>query len=185
MTNSSLKRAVGIAMLASASVGANAAEKDLGNVAIDVPTSFNASVLTAGAFNDVFSFTLPEANVSSGYTVQNFPLTISDNGGSFNSMLTSLSLVSNADGILFNSDDTVLATVANTANDASFSLAYGESLQGPAYLSVAGIANGDLGGLYNGAIAAAVPEPETYAMLLAGLGLMGAVVRRRSLRETC
>lgn len=28
-------------------------------------------------------------------------------------------------------------------------------------------------------IAAAVPEPETYAMLLAGLGLMGAVVRRR------
>lgn len=25
-----------------------------------------------------------------------------------------------------------------------------------------------------------VPEPETYAMLLAGLGLMGAVIRRRS-----
>ena len=31
-----------------------------------------------------------------------------------------------------------------------------------------------------GQMAAAVPEPETYAMLLAGLGLMGAVVRRRS-----
>ena len=28
-------------------------------------------------------------------------------------------------------------------------------------------------------IAGAVPEPETYAMLLAGLGLMGAIVRRR------
>lgn len=30
-----------------------------------------------------------------------------------------------------------------------------------------------------GAIAAAVPEPETYAMLLAGLGLVGAIARRR------
>ena len=29
-------------------------------------------------------------------------------------------------------------------------------------------------------ITSPVPEPETYAMLLAGLGLMGAVARRRS-----
>ena len=35
----------------------------------------------------------------------------------------------------------------------------------------------------NSSIAAAVPEPETYAMLLAGLGLMGAVVRRRRARS--
>ncbi len=27
-----------------------------------------------------------------------------------------------------------------------------------------------------------VPEPETYAMLLAGLGVMGAVARRRKAR---
>ena len=40
------------------------------------------------------------------------------------------------------------------------------------------------GAIYAGAMAAAVPEPETYAMLLAGLGLMGAVVRRRSNRKT-
>ena len=31
---------------------------------------------------------------------------------------------------------------------------------------------------------AAVPEPETYAMLLAGLGLIGAVSRRRAARRT-
>lgn len=30
-----------------------------------------------------------------------------------------------------------------------------------------------------GAIATVVPEPETYAMLLAGLGLMGFIARRR------
>lgn len=31
----------------------------------------------------------------------------------------------------------------------------------------------------NVSVAAAVPEPETYAMLMAGLGILGAVVRRR------
>jgi hypothetical protein len=33
--------------------------------------------------------------------------------------------------------------------------------------------------LHSGDVLAPVPEPETYAMLLAGLGLIGAVVRRR------
>ncbi|MDC8770498.1 PEP-CTERM sorting domain-containing protein [Paucibacter sp. hw8] len=35
----------------------------------------------------------------------------------------------------------------------------------------------------SGDVAAAVPEPETYAMLLAGLGLMGLVARRRSKQQ--
>ena len=29
---------------------------------------------------------------------------------------------------------------------------------------------------------AAVPEPETYALLLAGLGLVGSVIRRRNIK---
>ncbi|SCY76549.1 PEP-CTERM protein-sorting domain-containing protein [Nitrosospira sp. Nl5] len=183
MINFSLKRAVAIAMLAGASAGVHAhtGEHTLGNVAVDVPTSFNNALSAPGAFNDIFSFTLP-ATASSGYTVQNFPLTIPD-GGSFNTMLTSLSLVSNPDGVLFNQDDTVLRTVANSDGSESINLAWGQPLQGDAYLSIAGIANGTEGGLYHGAIAA-IPEPETYAMLLAGLGLMGAVVRRRSSRKT-
>jgi hypothetical protein len=32
-------------------------------------------------------------------------------------------------------------------------------------------------------LAAAVPEPETYAMLLAGFGLIGTMVRRRRSRS--
>ena len=34
-----------------------------------------------------------------------------------------------------------------------------------------------------GALAAPIPEPETYAMLLAGLGLLGFAARRRKLKE--
>ncbi|MDR3323361.1 MAG: PEPxxWA-CTERM sorting domain-containing protein, partial [Zoogloeaceae bacterium] len=33
--------------------------------------------------------------------------------------------------------------------------------------------------VYNSNPAPAVPEPETYAMLLAGLGLVGLIARRR------
>ena len=49
-------------------------------------------------------------------------------------------------------------------------------------LNVSG--NAGAGASYGGSIVAApvsaVPEPETFAMLLAGLGLMGAIARRRN-----
>ena len=35
----------------------------------------------------------------------------------------------------------------------------------------------------SGTVVAAVPEPETYAMLLAGLGLVGTIVRRRKAKQ--
>ncbi len=36
---------------------------------------------------------------------------------------------------------------------------------------------------FSATIAAAVPEPETYAMLMAGLGVLGTVVRRRRMKQ--
>lgn len=47
-------------------------------------------------------------------------------------------------------------------------------------LTVSGVADGMSGGGYNGSMTLAVPEPESYAMFLAGIGLLGMIVRRRT-----
>lgn len=54
-------------------------------------------------------------------------------------------------------------------------------IAGSSILSFAAAGNSDSvgGSLDNASLTAAVPEPETYAMLMAGLGIMGAVARKR------
>jgi PEP-CTERM motif len=55
----------------------------------------------------------------------------------------------------------------------------GSGTQSP---NINGMINGNGHGNGNGhpPVTSAVPEPETYAMMLVGLGLMGAIVRRRN-----
>lgn len=178
------KKTAIVLMLAGAG-SVHATVTDLGIVVPAVPTSFAGSVLSPGPFNDIFSFVLP-ANGGSGYSILNFPLSITG-VGDFNTVISSISLYSNADGILFNGDDTHLASfLVPGGNTTNFTLGpnIGGSLYlsigGSLYLSIAGIANGSLDGLYNGSISVSpVPEPESYAMLLAGLGVIGTMVRRR------
>jgi hypothetical protein len=177
MIRSFFKHTAVVMMLTGAS-GTYATTTDLGNVNVGIPTSFSGSVLPAGAFNDIFSFVLPSNN-GSGYDIQNFPISITGTGN-FNTLLSSVSLFSNADGILFNSDDTFLQSFA-VPGGSTASFTWEPSIGGNMYLSVAGVANGSLGGAYNGTISvSAVPEPETYAMLMAGLAIIGAIVRRKT-----
>lgn len=176
-TTSLLKKIIALAVLAGATLSVNAASSKtthLGAASVGSPLSFNSGVVPVGEFSDYFTFTLP-ANHGSGYSVINFAVT-----DLFNTLLATVSLYSNVDGTLFNADDTLLSsTGVNSGNQ--LALTFGPSAASSYYLNVTGMANGTQGGLYNGAISVtAVPEPENHALLLAGLGLMGAIARRRS-----
>jgi hypothetical protein len=181
MNRFSLKQIAAVAVLAGASVGANATTTDLGTISNNTPTTFSGVIQGSGiGINDIFTFNFEQPNMGSGYDVVNVPLTFSH--GNFNTALATMTLMSNDNGIVGDFDDhvlksTVLPSPGNSPDN--LSLQWDQPITGHAYINITGITNGTQGGIYAGAIAAAVPEPETYAMLLAGLGLMGAVVRRR------
>lgn len=81
---------------------------------------------------------------------------------------------SNPFGVNFN-----IASAAAIGNE--IRLTSGIVNAGEYIVSVFGSTNGQWGGYYNGTISVtAVPEPETYAMLLAGLGVVGFAARRRN-----
>jgi hypothetical protein len=69
---------------------------------------------------------------------------------------------------------------ANGANELVFAYTSPTSFNGTARNGWQGI--GDEGWYVGAVNVAAVPEPETYAMMLAGLGLLGGMVRRRQRR---
>jgi hypothetical protein len=181
MTRFALKHVVCAFAMAGVCTAAQAAVTStttaLGAVPFGAPTAFSGTVPAAGLFGDLFTFTLP-ANGGSGYSVVNFPLSV-PGVGTFNTVFSTLTLVSNPDGILFNADD-AFQTSAVSAGTGSLSLTWGPTPAGEYYLSVGGIANGTLGGLYSGAISVSpVPEPGTWAMLGVGMGMIGFALRRK------
>ena len=183
MINSSLKRAVAVAILAGVSVGANATTTNLGTISPSIATGFAGTALGGGqSFSDIFSFNFSGPNTGgTHFQVMDVPTTVSPTV-TFNGILTAISLFSaGANGVVGGGDDSLLKSSINPGGS-SLSLDYTQSLSGPSYITVTGISNGSSGAIFAGQIAP-IPEPETYAMLLAGLGLMGAVVRRRSPRK--
>ena len=189
MTKFPMKQAIAVAVLAGASAGAYAqtAPVHLGTVSTSAPTTFTSIVEpTTTGFSDLWTFDVQQPNFGGGATVVDIPLSFS--GFSFDTVLATMSLVSaGADAAIGGGDDVVLQSVVLPSpgnSDNMLTLNWDTSLSGLHYLNVTGVTGGSEGGIYTGAIAAAIPEPETYAMLLAGLGLMGAVVRRRGMRKT-
>ena len=105
MVNLTLKRAVAIAVLAGASIGAHAAEQSLGPVHLNTPTSFNGTIeVGAKVFNDIFTFTPDTPNFGTGATVVNIPLTVPGPTGDQNwaTVLNTFTLMSAGAGVWTN-----------------------------------------------------------------------------------
>ena len=70
----------------------------------------------------------------------------------------------------------------STITNYTFNVSLADGAQGIVFSSVGG--DGYSGAvLDNVSLTAAVPEPETYGMMLAGLGLVGAIARRRKMAK--
>lgn len=146
------------------------------------PVEVGSLVVSPGAFLDIFTFTIPgSSTLSSTAVAANVSLTappmviLSIVGGTY-------SLWSNPDGIVGNGDDTTMGAWSWGFNGTSGSTTNTVSplAAGAYYYTVGGLAAGSAGGQYTlVSTVTAVPEPETYAMMLAGLGALGFLARRR------
>ena len=170
------KLAAGLALAGACAAGnAAIAPSSLGTLPLGT-TLFSASVIGVGLFGDTVSFSLP-ANGGTSYSALNNPFVFM--GSSFSTVFSSLTLKSNPNGIMGDGDDAVVGSTS--LSGPSISLSVGPTGPGNYYLVVSGsVPGGNAGGLYGGGITVSpVPEPETYGLFLAGLGLLGTIVTRR------
>lgn len=166
-----LKPLVGALVLA-ATCGAQAATYDFGvHDAVEV----GANLVSPGAFADIYTFTLAATQVvSSSVSAVNV-------GSALNIFASTYALYSSgADSLVGTSDDSIVGSPW-AFNGSSGSIIHSLSLSAGSYYYVAsGIANGAAGGVYTlTSTTVPVPEPETYALLLGGLGVVGFLARRR------
>jgi PEP-CTERM motif len=156
-----LKQVVAVSLLALGSFNAKA---DVFNVTVSgETTSFNHANVAGGAFSDTWNFNV-SGLVNADGLLSNFASRASQNIDFTSASLNGVALV-----------------IDNTQQSAQLSLAtlLPADFTGPLQLIVNGTSGGN--GSYSGNlnITAAVPEPETYALLLAGLGLVGFAARRK------
>jgi hypothetical protein len=179
------KSAVGAAALAVASLSAQAAVFDLGALTPGVMKNFNGGVVgNSVVFGDIYSFSLGSAAGETQYGVIDLPFPFFGLGTS----LSYAALYANPDGVTtgFNGDEGLpMEKVFGDANN-EINFTRSPTSAGSYFLVVSGVTTGTNGGAYSGSILATapIPEPESYAMLLAGLGVMGAIAMRRNKRKT-
>lgn len=133
-------------------------------------------ITETGSFADIWSFSLNLTSDVSSTTVANNLMNVFGIANGRVSLFNGLANDALADALVgsyaFNGSTGDSVTTFNALSSGNY------------YYRVTGTLTGPLGGTYALASSAKatppVPEPETYAMLLAGLGVVGMAVRRRA-----
>lgn len=177
-----LKHFAAAAVLATSSFGAFAAaapsvnEFDLGAIEIDGGALFgNKWTTSAGAFIDKFSFSIPTWSDAGG-SVTSSKVTV--RGKTQDVDITDFYLTSAAGRI---GGDQISGGALEWWTFETMGMAPGAYV-----LHVVGNVVGNAGGSYAGQFGtlSVVPEASTLAMMLAGMGIVGAVARRRKAGDT-
>lgn len=130
-------------------------------------------------FSDTFSFTIGTESTFTA-TLQNFFLSYPIIKGFDVTLLD----IKNLKATLWSDSDVATLTAKKGITTLSAEDSYSSILSaGDYHFTVTGKTIGFIGGAYsltmNAVPTAPIPEPESYAMLLAGLGLMGTIAHRR------
>lgn len=165
------KSSIAAAFIAAACI--SAAHADTRNVGvIGTDEAVETFTPSKGSFFDTINFDVTGPSVLSGTGVSTFVKlggkTVKDISG------LTLTFWDNYHPYGYN----LLGTFAGDGATFSFAL----PTAGQYHVDITGDATGSKGGVYTVAFSTvtAVPEPESYALFLAGLGLMGTIIRRRT-----
>lgn len=132
-----------------------------------------------GSFSDVYLFSLSQTADTIASTISLFLPGVEGGAPSYDISNQSIALFSDPGGDGTAGVNTQVGTTV-FYDDESGILSAKNVAAGNYYFEIDGNAIGTQGGTYQFAVnTAAVPEPETYALMLAGLGLIGFVGKRR------